>query len=106
MRSFLARVLGVRLDEVDAVVKNERPEVERVLSRRGFLAAAAALAASPVLPEPEQLVQVATWEQTVTYSIPKLPKGISSSFRLPGMWLDINLTVVGAAVGYIYGRAP
>ena len=70
MKSFLARVLGVRLDEVDAVVRAERPDVERVLSRRGFLAAAAVLAASPALPETSG-VEVATWEQTITYSIPK-----------------------------------
>lgn len=72
VRSLLARVLGVREDEVDDVVRHDRRGAERALGRRGFLGAVAAVAASVALPEsdPAGLIQVATPEQVVTYSFP------------------------------------
>lgn len=72
MKRLLSRILGVREDDVDAVVKHDAATAQRLLSRRGFLAAAAAIAGQVALPEPTtgSLIQLATDEQVVTYSFP------------------------------------
>lgn len=57
-RSTLAKLFGCAERDVDEVVRGDAA-ARRELTRRGFLGAALALAASPVVSEPENLIQVA-----------------------------------------------
>lgn len=79
-RSTLAKLFGCSERDVDEVVKRDAA-ARRELTRRGFLAAALALAASPVVPVPE-----VDWSQQITYSIPEIGTE-TIFFNDPNFWL-------------------
>jgi hypothetical protein len=49
LRSQLANLLGIALEDVDTAIRSDQA-ARRVIERRGFLGAAMALVAAPVLP--------------------------------------------------------